>query len=150
MSRTLLMVAGILIAMLAAMPAVAQGNRPPRAFTSSWYTTRADLFFANANRTITGQATYRQRLHQGQREQRLQVHVQNAAPLRMIRVHLNGVEIGVIPTDLFGNGLLFMRTNFDGGVWQPMPDGFPTVLAGDVMTVGRAVGTFGAPALEDE
>lgn len=148
--RIMLMVAGVVIALAATMPALAQGRPPARSFTSSWYTTQTDLFFANANRTITGQAVYRERIHRGQREQRLQVHVQNAAPLRMIRVQHNGVAIGTIATDLFGNGLLFMRTDFDGGVWQPMPEGFPLILAGDVMMAGRATGTFGAPTLESD
>lgn len=79
------------------------------------------------------QAKYEQQTEDGQISQRLKVHVKKGLPLQTLDVTINGVIVGVITTNPAGNGKLVLRT----------PQSLvPTIVSGDVITVGPLSGVF--------
>ncbi len=109
---------------------------------SSKYRLHADLFSGVA--TI-GSAVYRERIKQGALERRFLVLIQNATPNSTFDVGVNGLVVGQITTNVFGAGKFELRTaefidHPDEG--QPMPDAFPSLVAGDFVQAGPVSGTL--------
>jgi hypothetical protein len=137
MSRTRTLIAAAFGAALLAiltLPAYAGSND---------HRVRADL---ECGCLASGKADYRERDRKGRIEQRFSVEVEDAAPGEMWQVHVNDMLVGIIVTDEFGFGELQFRTAAfidDPGDGNPIPDGFPTLLDGDSITVGPLAGSFG-------
>lgn len=103
---------------------------------------RADL----GGRTIaSGRAEYRERVRNNQVEQRFDVEVEDATPGEIMAIHVNGLMIGTLVVNDLGIGEFQLRTAAfidDPGDGDPIPSGFPTLIAGDAVTVGPLSGTF--------
>lgn len=104
-----------------------------------WYRARARM---QSEGDMKGKTDYRERERRGALEQRIQVHVQRAQADTEYEVFLNDTSIGFLTTSSDGEGKLYMRTRNPHGRWQAMPEDFPTILTGDMITVGEAVGVF--------
>lgn len=105
------------------------------------YRVRADL---NGAGLASGKAVYRERMRQNVLEQRFSVEVEDAEPGTIMTVEINGVVFGMFVVNDLGIGELEYRTpqfNDDPGT-LPIPDGFPQLLEGDVITVGTLSGVF--------
>ena len=92
----------------------------------------------------SGKADYRERMRQNTLEQRFSVEVEDAEPGTIMTVEINGVVFGMFVVNDLGIGELEYRTpqfNDDPGT-LPIPDGFPQLVAGDVITVGTLSGVF--------
>jgi len=93
----------------------------------------------------SGQAVYRERQRNNIIEQRFSIEVEDAVPGTIMTVAVNGTVMGMIVINDLGVGELEYRTpQFidDPGDGDPIPDGFPQLLAGDSVTVGTLSGTF--------
>jgi hypothetical protein len=94
---------------------------------------------------LKGKAVYEERPRQGQRFQRFKVQVERGVPLQMLNVAVNGDVVGTIVLNAGGTGKLDLRTAAfidDPHEAQPIPDGFPKLDTGDVVTVGPLTGIF--------
>lgn len=109
---------------------------------TSWQRVRANL---SGNTAASGKAVYRERLRNGALEQRFSVEVEDAAPGSIMQVHINGILFGTFVVNDLGIGELEYRTPAfidDPGDGDPIPDGFPTLVDGDAITVGPLAGVF--------
>lgn len=134
---TTVVVAALALAAISFQAASAASNRGGNDFR-----TRARL---NGNTLASGKADYRERDRNGTVEQRFSVEVEDATPGAVMQIHVNDVLIGTIVIDDLGIGELQYRTaQFidDPGDGDPIPDGFPTLIDGDTITVGPLAGTF--------
>jgi hypothetical protein len=109
---------------------------------TSWQKVRADL---TGNTAASGKAVYRERMRNGLVEQRFSVEVEDAAPGTIMQVNVNGILFGTFVVNDLGIGELEYRTPAfidDPGDGDPIPDGFPTLVEGDAITVGILSGVF--------
>ena len=100
---------------------------------------RAELFDTSH---ASGKAEYRERMNNGRLEQRFKISIEDAEPGAMLDVFLNGELVGIIVVSPLGQGELDYRTDPEPGESDPLPSGFPTVLAGDDVSVGSLAGIF--------
>ena len=94
---------------------------------------------------MSGSAKYRERTKKGTIEQRFSVQVEDGVPGAILNVDINGQMLGIIVLDDLGFGELQFRSAVfidDPGDGEPIPTGFPKVLAGDLITVGDMTGVF--------
>ena len=98
------------------------------------------------NTLASGKAKYRERLRNDDTlEQRFSVEVEDAEPGAMFQIFVNEMLVGTIVIDDLGMGELQYRTPAfidDPGDGDPIPDGFPTLIDGDTITVGPLAGVF--------
>jgi len=93
----------------------------------------------------SGKAVYRERQRNNSIEQRFDVEVEDAVPGDVMQIHVNDLMIGTIVINDLGIGEFQLRTaQFidDPGDGDPIPSGFPTLVEGDVVTVGPLSGVF--------
>ena len=93
----------------------------------------------------SGKAVYRERQRNNITEQRFSIEVEDATPGTIMTVAVNGTTVGMIVINDLGVGELEYRTpQFidDPGDGDPIPDGFPHLIAGDAVTVGPLSGEF--------
>jgi hypothetical protein len=99
----------------------------------------------SGNTLASGKADYRERMRNGTLEQRFSVEVEDATPGDVMQININGTLFGTIVIDDLGVGELQYRTPAfidDPGDGDPIPDGFPTLIAGDQISVGPLSGVF--------
>lgn len=96
--------------------------------------------------SVKGKAVYTEKLIDGTNMQKFKVELQYAAPGKTYNVRVNGDLVGAITINSLGKGELQLRTaQFidDPSDGDPIPDGFPQLDTGDVVTVGTSlVGAF--------
>ncbi|MHC5003711.1 MAG: hypothetical protein ACYTJ0_11360, partial [Planctomycetota bacterium] len=88
---------------------------------------------------MDGKVRYLERLRNGRLLRRFKVEVEDGTPGNLLDVLVNGTLVGVIEIDDMDEGRLELRSpEFidDPGDGLPMPDDFPSLLPGDVVTVG--------------
>jgi len=122
--------------------ALALMNVRAQAGGSTTHRVRAEL---TGNTAASGQADYRERMRKGVLEQRFSIEVEDAVPGDILAVAVNGTVVGMIVINDLGIGELEYRTpQFidDPGDGDPIPDGFPHLVQGDVCTVGPLSGMF--------
>lgn len=132
----------IVPAIVLAVLALAFAHAQTALASGGWTKVKANL---NGAGPASGKAVYRERQHGRVLEQRFSVEVEDAVPGEMMTVAVNGVVFGIIVIDDLGIGELEYRTPAfidDPGDGDPIPDGFPTLHAGDDITVGPLSGTF--------
>jgi hypothetical protein len=89
--------------------------------------------------SMKGHATYDERSKNGTTDQRFNVHISRALPLQTLEVSVNGQIVGTLVTNFAGNGKLHLRTGGKGSA-DPIPDGFPSLATGDIISVGPLTG----------
>ncbi|MGP1309667.1 MAG: hypothetical protein ACTS27_05665 [Phycisphaerales bacterium] len=93
----------------------------------------------------SGKADYRERSRNNLIEQRFSIEVEDAQPGESFTVSVNGITFGtIVANDLGVAELQFRTAEFidDPGDGDPIPSEFPRLNAGDVITVGKMMGTF--------
>lgn len=127
------------LALMLALLVATNSNATPG---GTQYRVRANL---DGPGLASGKAVYRERTRaNGQIEQRFTVEVEDAAPGTVMAVVINGTTLGMIVVNDLGIGELEYRTpafNDDPDV-DPIPDNFPHLAAGNVITVGTLSGSF--------
>jgi hypothetical protein len=88
---------------------------------------------------MKGHAKYQERSKNGKTDQRFNVHISRALPLQTLEVSVNGQPVGTVVTNFAGNGKLHLRTGGKGSA-DPLPDGFPSLGTGDIVSVGPLTG----------
>ena len=88
---------------------------------------------------MKGHAKYDERTKNGTIDQRFNVHISRALPLQSLEVTVNGQPVGMVVTNFAGNGKLHLRTGGKGSA-DPIPDGFPSLGTGDIISVGPLTG----------
>lgn len=113
---------------------------PARA--SADYRTIARLF---GSTTLKGKAVYKETNIGGSTRQDFKVEVENGVPAKSYGVRVNGALVSTITLNVFGRAELEMRTAAfidDTGNEVPLPEPFPRVSVGDLVTVGPLSGVF--------
>ncbi len=88
---------------------------------------------------MKGHAKYQERAKNGKTDQRFNVNISRALPLQTLEVSVNGQPVGTVVTNFAGNGKLHLRTGGKGSA-DPLPDGFPSLGTGDIVSVGPLTG----------
>jgi hypothetical protein len=92
---------------------------------------------------LRGKAVYEERDHGGTLEQRFKVELQNGIPGKQYTVRVNGDNVGSITINNLGRGKLQLRTaQFidDPSDGLPIPNGFPRLDTGAIVTAGPLAG----------
>ena len=102
----------------------------------------AKLFGSTA---MSGKSTYRAKPNDGTIEERFKVEIEDGPANALLDVHINGQFITTLT--LSSNGFIefqYRTAQFidDPGDGLPMPDDFPVINSGDVITVGPLSGIF--------
>lgn len=88
-------------------------------------------------------STYRERVRGTTLQVRWDVEVEDFAPGAEIPVSINGTFVGNIIASSLGIGEIQFRTNPDDpGDGMPLPEGFPRLHAGDMVSVGTFTATY--------
>lgn len=109
---------------------------------SSKYRVRSNL---NGATVMSGKAVYRERVKNGGLERRFQVEVEDAPANTAFNIFVNGSQVGQLTTNGFGFAEFQLRTAAfidSPGDGSPIPNSFPSLMAGDVVTVGPLTGTL--------
>ena len=85
--------------------------------------------------TLKGWAKFDQKARHGEDLQRLRIKLERGVPHETLDVTINGVIVGTMTTNSGGTGRLTLGNS-------ELPEGFPSLDTGDVITVGDASGTF--------
>jgi len=131
MLRTRRIVIHSLIAVFLAVPAM-----PSLASAADRYRVNARLFGPTGMR---GQARYEEQPKNGSLQRRFKVEVERGTPGAIHQIFVNGDNVGSVLVGPLGIGKFELRTpqhidSPDDGV--PMPNSFPSLMDGDVVTVG--------------
>ena len=90
-----------------------------------------------------GKAEYEVETEHGQTKAEFSVRVAGADPEATYDVVVDGVNVGQVTTNEYGNGRLTLEDGDDSH--SPLPPDFPSIQAGSVVTVGSILdGTFAA------
>jgi hypothetical protein len=95
--------------------------------------------------TMSGKGLYRVRPKDGTIEERFKIEIEDGPAGELLDVHINGQFI--VTLTLNNNGFVefqYRTAQFidDPGDGLPMPDDFPTIGTGDVLTIGPLSGIF--------
>jgi hypothetical protein len=121
---------------------VAMDRSPGTPSNSQRYRTRADLEGMTA---ASGDAKYREKLKTGGLRRDFKVEIEDAAANSVFTVFANGLAVAEITTNSSGRGEIHLRTPqfiSTPGEADPMPEWFPTLFPGDVITVGPVSGVL--------
>ena len=130
------------------VPAILSGDVISVGPASATFFTKADKYKVHGQisaegSTVVGIVKYHQKPHKGILDRRFMVNIEGAFAGEVFDVTINGVFVGQITADEFGEGQLKLRTaEFPGDGWQDLPIDFPTLHAGDTVSVGSIVVTL--------
>jgi hypothetical protein len=124
-------ITGLLLAAVLTAPAQA-----------GWLKLRADIF---GDAVVDSKATYRERQRSQGLERRFKVKVEDAQPGETFAVFIGNYSVGQMTAN--GNGIARIKLRTpqfidDPSDGDPMPNNFPDIQAGDVITIGSMSGTF--------
>lgn len=79
---------------------------------------------------------YEERTRRNKTARKFDVEVENLTPGTVLNVMIKGATVATITADEFGEAKLELRPSPDDANELPMPSDFPSLKAGDVVTVG--------------
>lgn len=88
-------------------------------------------------------SVYRERITPSQVTQTFKFSVEAFTPNAEVPVTINGVQVATAVINPAGGGeFQFSASDNNPGNNQPMPDGFPRIRTGDVITIGNVTAVF--------